>query len=65
MKFRNYATPVSIGKVVFEPGKSYFFRARVVFFRGNGERSVTLEPIDAEEGKQSIAKLAFSVSEVK
>jgi hypothetical protein len=65
--FRHYVTPVSIAKVVLQPGKSYFFRARVVFFSvsGVGERSITLEPVDAEEGRQLIANSAFSVATIK
>lgn len=67
MKFRHYVTPLSMAKVVFEPGKSYFFRARAVFFdvHGAGERSIALEPLEAEEGKQLIAKSTFSISKVE
>ena len=63
--FAHHIRPLSLASFVARPGEAYFFRARVVFASGDGQRSIQLEPVNTEEGKLLIARSAFSVSKSK
>ena len=60
VEFRKHVLPVSLAKFIAEPGRTYFLRERVTFVGTDGERSIKLEPVSAEEGKSLVAKLPYS-----
>ena len=65
--FKHYARPFSLAKINLKSGETYYFRARVVLYSvgGQGERSITLDPISAEEGKRLISEVAYSTAKIK
>jgi hypothetical protein len=62
--FAHHVRPVSLAKFQAKAGETYYFRSRVVFasMNGEGERSITLEPITESQGKELIAKTALSIT---
>ena len=60
IEFRKHLLPVSFAKFTAEPGQTYFLRERVTFVGLDGERSISLEPISADEGKSLLARFPYS-----
>jgi len=48
-----------------EPGQSYFFSARDLWFRDAGAVPMKFEPIDRDQGKLLISQFAFATSKPK
>ena len=63
--FAHHVRPLSLARFQAQEGSSYFFRARVTFVTGNGERSISLEPVSPSEGLQLIAASGLSEGHFK
>lgn len=61
--FSTYGRLVELADFNAEPGKVYYFRARLSF--GENQPSLELEPIDSDEGEHLIASYPLSVVQLK
>lgn len=61
--FSTYGRLVELADFVAEPGKMYYFRARLSF--GQNDPVLDLERIDSDQGEHLIASYPLSVSQVK
>jgi hypothetical protein len=67
-RWKRYSNEVAFTSFTAEPGKIYFFRARIHEIGGSGGASnfsLDLEPLNGDEGKYLVASSPLSVSHPK
>lgn len=66
--WRRFSNQAAFTSFTSEPGKTYYFRARITEHGGStgaSNFSLDLEPVNSDEGKYLVAASAFSVSHPK